>query len=161
MAFAASQFINYFNYTNLGRILSINGANVLQELNIGPIPLMLVFIFVSGFMNLFMTSASAKYAIFSAPCLMPMFMTLGISQADPGCIPDRRQLHQHYCARTFLLPIILQAMKPLRQGQRLWNAGFLYASLHRGVYGFLVHHAGDLDIVKAAVGTRRIYLYVI
>ena len=81
--------------------------------------------------------------------------------ADPGCIPDRRQLHQYYCARTFLPADHSAGDEELRQGQRLWNAGFLYASLHRGVYGFLVHHAGDLDAVKAAVGTRRVYLYVI
>ena len=111
VAFAASQFINYFNYTNLGRILSINGANVLQELNIGPIPLMLVFIFVSGFMNLFMTSASAKYAIF-APVFVPMFMTLGIS-------PELTQVAYRIgdsCTNIIApvlssLPIILQAMK--------------------------------------------------
>lgn len=111
VAFAASQFINYFNYTNLGRILSINGANVLQELNIGPIPLMLVFILVSGFMNLFMTSASAKYAIF-APVFVPMFMTLGIS-------PELTQVAYRIgdsCTNIIApvlssLPIILQAMK--------------------------------------------------
>lgn len=78
IAFIASQFIKYFGYTNIGKILSMTGANILKDLNIGPIPLIVIFILFSGFLNLFMASASAKYAIF-APIFVPMFMELGIS----------------------------------------------------------------------------------
>ena len=78
IAFVASQFIKYFTYTNIGRMLSMTGANFLKNLNVGVIPLIIIFVIFSGFLNLFMASASAKYAIF-APIFVPMFMGLGIS----------------------------------------------------------------------------------
>ncbi len=76
--FMAAQFTKYFKYTNIGNIISINGANWLKAMNIGVIPLLIIFIFITGFTNLFMCSASAKYAIF-APVFVPMLFALGIS----------------------------------------------------------------------------------
>ncbi len=78
MAFVAAQFTNYFGKTNIGRILSFKGAEFLQSLNINSVGLMMCFILVAGFVNLFMASASAKYAIF-APVFVPMFMKMGLS----------------------------------------------------------------------------------
>lgn len=78
MAFMAAQFTNYFSRTNIGKILSFKGAELLQAINMNPIALMICFIILSGFINLFMASASAKYAIF-APVFIPMFMKMGIS----------------------------------------------------------------------------------
>ena len=78
MAFVAAQFTNYFSKTNIGRILSFKGAELLQSLNINSVGLMMCFILVAGFVNLFMASASAKYAIF-APVFVPMFMKMGLS----------------------------------------------------------------------------------
>ena len=78
LAFVASQFINYFNYTKLGTILALAGANFFKSINIGLIPLMIIFVLFSAFMNLFMGSASAKWNIL-APVFVPMFMLLGYS----------------------------------------------------------------------------------
>ena len=64
--------------SNIGRILSFKGAEFLQSLNINSVGLMMCFILVAGFVNLFMASASAKYAIF-APVFVPMFMKMGLS----------------------------------------------------------------------------------
>jgi len=111
VVFAASQFINYFNYTNLGRLLSINGAHILQELNVGPVPLMVMFILLSGFLNLFMASASAKYAIF-APVFVPMFMTLGISpELTQAAFRIGDSATNIIAPVLSSLPIILMAMK--------------------------------------------------
>lgn len=76
LAFVASQFINYFNYTKLGSIVALLGVNLLNNFNIGLIPLIIVFILFSAFMNLFMGSASAKWNIL-APVFVPIFMQLG------------------------------------------------------------------------------------
>lgn len=76
LAFVASQFINYFNYTKLGTIVALVGANFLDRIQIGLIPLMIIFVLFSAFMNLFMGSASAKWNIL-APVFVPMFMQLG------------------------------------------------------------------------------------
>ncbi len=78
LAFVAAQFIAYFNYTKLGTILAINGANFFSSVNIGLIPLMVLFVLFSAFINLFMGSASAKWNIM-APVFVPMFMLLGYS----------------------------------------------------------------------------------
>lgn len=78
LAFVASQFIKYFEYTNLGTIIAVRGAEFLQSINIGAIPLLVGFVFITGFINLFMGSASAKWAIM-APVFIPMFLKLGIS----------------------------------------------------------------------------------
>ncbi|MBQ8559641.1 MAG: AbgT family transporter [Tyzzerella sp.] len=78
LAFVAAQFINYFNYTKLGTIIALTGANFFKSVDIGLIPLIIIFVLFSAFMNLFMGSASAKWNIL-APVFVPMFMLLGYS----------------------------------------------------------------------------------
>ena len=78
LVFFAAQFVAYFNWTNLGLIVAVKGADFLKASGLGPIPLLVSFVFVSAFINLFMGSASAKWAIM-APVFVPMFMLLGYS----------------------------------------------------------------------------------
>jgi len=76
LVFFAAQFVAYFNWTNLGLIVAVKGADLLKASGLGPIPLVVSFVLVSAFINLFMGSASAKWAIM-APVFVPMFMLLG------------------------------------------------------------------------------------
>ena len=76
LVFFAAQFVAYFNWTHIGLVLAVKGANLLQASGLGPIPLMAAFVLVSAGINLFMGSASAKWAIM-APVFVPMFMLLG------------------------------------------------------------------------------------
>ena len=78
LSFVAAQFINYFNYSKLGTILALHGAAFFKAIDIGTIPLMILFVLFSAFLNLFMGSASAKWAIL-APVFVPMFMLLNYS----------------------------------------------------------------------------------
>jgi aminobenzoyl-glutamate transport protein len=78
LVFFAAQFVAYFRWTNLGLIFAIKGAEFLQASGMGLIPLMLSFILLTAFINLFMGSASAKWTIM-APVFIPMFMLVGIS----------------------------------------------------------------------------------
>lgn len=78
LVFFAAQFVAWFQWSNLGVLLAINGADFLSSLNIGLIPLVIMFIIFSAFINLFMGSASAKWAIM-APIFIPIFMLLGYS----------------------------------------------------------------------------------
>lgn len=78
LAFAAAHFIAFFNWSQLGLILAIGGAETLQALNFTGIPLIVSFVLVSGFINLFIGSASAKWAIM-APVFVPMLMIMGYS----------------------------------------------------------------------------------
>lgn len=78
LVFFAAQFVAYFRWSNLGLIIAIKGAAGIQEMKLGLIPLLLMFIVLSGFINMFMGSASAKWAILG-PVFIPMFMLLGYS----------------------------------------------------------------------------------
>ena len=76
LVFFAAQFVAYFNWTNLGLIFAVKGAETLQASGLGGIQLMLAFVVLSSVINLFMGSASAKWAVM-APVFVPMFMLLG------------------------------------------------------------------------------------
>jgi aminobenzoyl-glutamate transport protein len=78
LVFFAAQFVAYFKWSNLGIIFAIKGANLVMASGLGLIPLMILFIILSGLINLAMGSASAKWAIM-APVFIPMFMLLGYS----------------------------------------------------------------------------------
>ena len=78
LVFFAAQFVAFFRDSNLGLVIAIKGAAGLQALDMGLIPLLLMFIVLSGFINMFMGSASAKWAILG-PVFIPMFMLLGYS----------------------------------------------------------------------------------
>ncbi|MBD3220967.1 AbgT family transporter [bacterium] len=78
LAFVAAQFVAYFNWSNLGVIFAISGADLLQSIGFTGIPLIVTFILVSSFINLLIGSASAKWAIM-APIFVPMLMLMGYS----------------------------------------------------------------------------------
>ncbi len=73
-----SQFVAYFNYTNMGTILAVSLADLLKDANIGALPLLIGFIVVVGIIDLLITGAIAKWAIF-APVFVPLLMQLGVS----------------------------------------------------------------------------------
>ncbi len=78
LAFVAAQFIEAFGYSQLGLLLAISGGQALAALSI-PAPVLAVgFLVVAMFANLFIGSASAKYA-FLAPVFVPMLMQAGLS----------------------------------------------------------------------------------
>ncbi|MGB3541706.1 AbgT family transporter [Rubrivirga sp.] len=78
LAFAAAHFVAMFNWSNLGLIVAVHGANGLEQMALPtPILLMLIVLF-TGLINLFVGSASAKWALL-APVLVPMLMLVGIS----------------------------------------------------------------------------------
>ncbi len=78
LVFFAAQFVAFFKWSNLGLIIAIKGAEGLHSMDMGLIPLVILFIILSGFLNMFMGSASAKWAILG-PVFIPMFMLLGYS----------------------------------------------------------------------------------
>ncbi|MCX7611072.1 MAG: AbgT family transporter [Ignavibacterium sp.] len=80
LVFFAAQFVYFFRYSNLGLIIAIDGAQFLKNIGLTGIPLLVAFVLVSAFINLFMGSASAKWAIM-APVFVPMFMLLGYHPA--------------------------------------------------------------------------------
>ncbi|GAB5559503.1 MAG: AbgT family transporter [Synoicihabitans sp.] len=80
LAFFASQFIAFFNWTNLGLIFAVKGAGALQAMGLDewPVVMMVGLIILAAIINLLVGSASAKWALI-APIFVPMFMLLGFS----------------------------------------------------------------------------------
>lgn len=79
--FVISQFVAYFNYSNIGTLLAIHLANLLQEAPLGTVPLLLAFILV-GFVLCFpLPNILPKWAIM-APIFVPLFMKLGIGPEE-------------------------------------------------------------------------------
>lgn len=78
LVFFAAQFVAFFNWTHIGIIIAVDGAQLLRSIGLTGIPLMIAFILVAASVNLAMGSASAKWAIL-APVFIPMFMLLGYS----------------------------------------------------------------------------------
>lgn len=78
LAFAAAHFVAFFNWSNLGVITAIKGATVLSTIGLEGIPLIIAFVLVTGFINLLIGSASAKWALM-APIFVPMLMIMGLS----------------------------------------------------------------------------------
>lgn len=78
LAFAAGQFIAYFDESNMGLMVSVAGADFLESINLTGVPLLILFMLFVGIINLFVGSASAKWAML-APILVPIMMYLGFA----------------------------------------------------------------------------------
>jgi aminobenzoyl-glutamate transport protein len=76
--FFAAHFVAMFNWSRIGPILAINGAEALQAMALPAAVLLVCVLLLSSFLDLFIGSASAKWSALS-PVVVPMFMLLGIS----------------------------------------------------------------------------------
>jgi len=76
--FFIAQFVSAFGASNLGTLLALAGAEALKGLQNYPSILIIGIVLLTGFVNLFVGSASGKWGLL-APIFVPMLMTLGIS----------------------------------------------------------------------------------
>lgn len=79
-----AQFLNYFNDSHIGILIASIGANVVGMIPQGnmfmTIVLMVAFIFLTAFVNLFMGGASSKWGLL-APIFVPILMVAGFTPA--------------------------------------------------------------------------------
>lgn len=75
LIFAAAQFIAYFEWSNLGIWIAVTSAEFLQSMNMTGLYVMVGFTLLTAFLNLFIFSGSAQWALM-APIFVPMFMLL-------------------------------------------------------------------------------------
>jgi len=78
LLFILSQFIAYFNYSNIGTILAVSMADVLKSASIPPLFLLLGFIVVVSLIDILISGAIAKWALF-APIFVPLLFQLGVA----------------------------------------------------------------------------------
>jgi aminobenzoyl-glutamate transport protein len=75
--FVISQFVAYFNYSNIGTILAVRMADGLADANLNSVTLLFAFILI-GFLLCFpLPNILPKWAII-APVFVPLFIRLGI-----------------------------------------------------------------------------------
>lgn len=76
--FFIAQFVYAFGASNLGTLLALQGAEALKAFEKYPSVLIVGIILLTGFINLFVGSASGKWGLL-APIFVPMLMSLGVS----------------------------------------------------------------------------------
>ena len=76
--FAVSQFLAWFQWSNLGPWTAIKGSELLQSWDLPNVVLFAAFVLMVTLINLFITSGSAQWALM-APVVVPMMMYVGIS----------------------------------------------------------------------------------
>ncbi len=74
--FFCAQFQSLFSWSNIDKILAINGAKLLNAADFTGYGLIIAFILFSSIINFFIPSASAKWAIL-APVFIPMMILAG------------------------------------------------------------------------------------
>ena len=73
-----SQFLAHFNYSNLATIAAVRLSDIIESVNFGSLPLLIVFIVVTAVVNLIIPAAIAKWAIL-APIFVPLFLKLNVA----------------------------------------------------------------------------------
>ncbi|MFC3874355.1 AbgT family transporter [Neisseria musculi] len=76
LMFFVSQFVAYFNWSNLGPIMAVKGSEFLKETGFTGGILLICFIVICCLINLMIASASAQWAV-TAPIFVPMLMLAG------------------------------------------------------------------------------------
>jgi aminobenzoyl-glutamate transport protein len=72
-----AQFLAYFNYTNLPRVIAVALADLLERAAIPALPLLVLFILVIVLLDFILPGVIPKWAIF-APIFVPIFIRLGV-----------------------------------------------------------------------------------
>lgn len=78
--FAASQFIAYFEESNLSTLVAVYGARILEGANLTGLVAMLAFIPLVALINLFIVGGSSQWALMS-PIFIPLFLLLDFDPA--------------------------------------------------------------------------------
>jgi aminobenzoyl-glutamate transport protein len=78
MLLMISQFIAYFNYSNLPTVIAVSLAELLERASIGAIPLLIGFILVIVLLDFIIPGSLPKWAIF-APIFVPLFIRLDVA----------------------------------------------------------------------------------
>jgi aminobenzoyl-glutamate transport protein len=75
--FFIAQFIALFTHTNIATIMAVKVGDWLETLGLGPVALLVGFVIVVMILDMFITGAIPKWAIF-APVFVPLLMRLNV-----------------------------------------------------------------------------------
>ncbi|WP_051620991.1 AbgT family transporter [Paenibacillus sp. UNC451MF] len=80
MVFPLSQFVAFFNWSNMGKFIALGITDFLEKMNMTGIPVVIGLMFLSALLTMFIASGSAIWSIL-APVFIPLFMALGYHPA--------------------------------------------------------------------------------
>ncbi|MFB5677180.1 AbgT family transporter [Paenibacillus terreus] len=80
MVFPLSQFVAFFNWSNMGQFIALTITDLLEKTGINGIPVIIGLVFLSALLTMFIASGSAIWSIL-APVFIPMMMLLGFHPA--------------------------------------------------------------------------------
>ncbi|MGP3560206.1 MULTISPECIES: AbgT family transporter [Geobacillus] len=80
LVFVIAQFISFFNWSNLGILLAVKGADFLKSMDLTGFPVLLGFSLLTVVLSMFIASGSALWAVL-APVFVPMLMLLDFHPA--------------------------------------------------------------------------------
>jgi len=78
LLFVISQFLAYFYFTNMATVIAVKMADALQNANLDALWLLIDFVFVVAVLDIIITDAIPKWAIF-APIFVPLLMKLNVT----------------------------------------------------------------------------------
>jgi len=141
--FVIAQFVSFFNWTNLGLILAVKMGDLLKISGFTGFPMVIGVVLVTMFINLFLGSGSAKWALLS-PVFVPMFMMLDYS-------PEFAQLAYRIGDSTTnaispLFPYIAIVLGFMQKYKKDAGLGTLFAMMMPYTFGF-----GLVWIVQLAI----------
>lgn len=119
MVFPLSQFVAFFNWSNMGKFMALSIIDVLEKLNMTGVPVFVGLMFLSALLTMFIASGSAIWSIL-APVFVPMFMLLGFHPAfaqivfrvaDSSVIP--------FAPMSPFLPLFLSFLQRYRKDAQL------------------------------------------
>jgi aminobenzoyl-glutamate transport protein len=82
LLFVISQFLAFFTYSNMATLAAVNLGDWLEDAGLGALTLLIGFVVVVAVLDLIMTGAIPKWAIF-APVFVPLLMRLNV---DPEAV---------------------------------------------------------------------------
>lgn len=80
LIFAAAQFIALFQWSNMGALIAVRGADLLQSVGLTGFVAIVGFVLLASLLNLFIISGSAMWSLL-APVFIPLFFLLGFEPA--------------------------------------------------------------------------------
>lgn len=138
VCFPAAYFIHFFGSSRLSTILAVKGGEMLQSLNFTGVPLAIAFILLVAFLNMFLTSGSAKWMIL-APIFVPMFATVGFSPALTQMAYRIGDTSTNPIAPiNYFIPIIIAIMERYKEGDEEIGIGNVISMTLPYSIGFLI-----------------------
>ena len=143
-----AQFVAFFSFTNIATVLAANLADFLETVPLGATSYIIIFVLVIFLLDLILTGAVAKWAIF-APVFIPLFMRLG---GDPNLVLAAYRVGNSPANVITPLNVYLGGDGRLRrqvpEGRRHRHHRLADAALHGRAAGALDAAADRLDVAR-------------